>query len=444
MSDTIPFALARPALLVGPSCAPSAFPAELEADFEPLALLGTGRSGVVWHAQELRGRRQVALKVAARDRASADIEFRRCLREAKVARRLKHRHATSLVSAGEKGDVAYCAWRYCAGGTLAARQAAGELLSVEAVVTIVREIAAALEYAKEQGVWHGALSPQAVLFDSTGRCQVADFRIVVDDAELQEEQPLPARSPTYHAPELRAGDEFPITDKVDQYALALIAYELLTGEVREARIGTTPLLAFNLIDVATERELRHGLSSEVNEALHRATLRDPQWRFESTGEFAEAFATACGFPADRPRDHPFDWTPPREPSAVRSGLRVTALAAALTTMTSVLSNRWDAVLIGVGLREPVVTSAMVPVSPELQEARVQARGRLGELMIVPVTPTSDAMAVVDGIPRGAVPRWMRLTPGEHRVSVRTTHGTLAPAETTVTITPGARITVNFR
>jgi hypothetical protein len=77
-------------------------------------------------------------------------------------------------------------------------------------------------------------------------------------------------------------------------------------------------------------------------------------------------------------------------------------------------------------------------------ALVQARSRLGGLLVVPVGGGVGASAIVDGVDRGTVPRTVRLAPGTHRVQLRDARRRYAPAETTVTVTSGALLTVNFR
>lgn len=468
--------LARPSVPDTPPATPTdpappapRFPAELVDAYEPIALLGRGRAGTVWHARERSGRRTVALKVALRDPDSADIEWRRCQREARVARRLKHRHVAEVVDAGVRGDVAYCAWRFCALGTLAARQDAHEVRSVEQIVALVREIAAALEHAQDRGVWHGALSPHAVLLDSTGRCQVADFRIVQDDDQPEDEMPLAARAPTYHAPEQRPRSPYPVGAQVDQYALALIAYELLTGIQRETVVGTTSTYAHDVIEVPAQRELRPGLRTDVNAVLQRAMLRVPDERFPTIGAFADAFSQACALepvapPADAASrapviERPRRWLPDGQPQiralagilAATGGLAVlTALAigSALRGRSSDGARRTGAAAAPRPVAARPAPAALAPRSSVVDPAtlladRDAARLRLGEIIIVPLAISSRTVAVVDDVVRGAVPRVVRLQPGDYRVALRDPRLRYTPAETTVTVTSGARITVNF-
>ncbi|MDF1501863.1 serine/threonine-protein kinase [Roseisolibacter sp. H3M3-2] len=453
----------------------SEFPPELADAYEPVARLGGGRAGTVWHARERDGRRTVALKVARRDPASADVEFARCQREGRVAQRLKHRHVAAVVDAGVRGDVAYCAWRFCAAGTLAARQAAGERLELPAILTVVREVASALEHARERGVWHGALSPHAVLFDSVGCCQVADFRIVEDEDDPEVALPLPAKSPTYHPPELRTrSGAVEGGALVDQYALALIAYELLTGERRELQLGSG-VTYVETLEVPLHRELRPGLATRVNEVLARATAVDPSHRYESVDAFADALADACVADGER--------VAPGVLPAARASGRWTRVAADGTeslsptarilvatggvacflvlflgyVFTSQASQRAGgdptavhplalgaALAVGV-LGDAPSSAARGPAGvSESDLALLQARTRLGGLLVVPIGGGAGAAAVVDGVDRGAVPRMVRLLPGEHRVALRDGTRRYAPAETTVTVTSGALITVNFR
>jgi hypothetical protein len=321
-------------------------------------------------------------------------------------------------------------------------------------------------------VWHGALSPHAVLFDSVGCCQVADFRIVEHDEHREDEPPLPAKSPAYHPPELRVRRSVAAGSQVDQYALALIVHELLTGERRETQLGFGVTTAES-IEIPPHRELRPGLSRRVNEVLTRATAFDPGARYESVDAFADALAEACvpdgdavapGVLAAKQR-RSRRWTrvnadgteslSPVTRFLVATGGVMALLLLFLGYIFTAQTSRGAGspaqarvLAVGAGAGTDAESRSRVAPGPDgvsaADLALLQARSRLGGLLVVPIGGGVGAAAIVDGVDRGAVPRTVRLTPGTHTVQLRDTRRRYAPAETTVTVTSGALLTVNFR
>ncbi len=160
---------------------------------------------------------------------------------------------------------------------------ASELLPLPRVIHILREIARSLDQLAQHGRVYGALSPSTIAVGTDGH------------AYLLPPEDVDELRPGYLAPEQRHGDS-PET-RLDQYALAIVAYELLTGERREARIPDAPALdVVNEIRLGPEHSLRPGLGPTPNEVIRRAMARDPAWRFGSATEFVEALATQLDVP----------------------------------------------------------------------------------------------------------------------------------------------------
>jgi serine/threonine protein kinase len=276
-----------------PSTPLPALPGRLAEAYAILAPWGAGRAGSVWRACEQDSQRAVALKLAPADPGSSNIEFRRCLHEARVLRRLAHPNAIRVLDAGEVDGVAYWVSPFLEGDNVGALLG-GPLVPLDRVIGILRDVAGALDHAATTGIIHGALVPRKILLDADGTAVVSDFRI---DTLLSREPELELLPPAaYLAPELREGGV--VDSRVDQYALAVIAYELLTGAGREQEVAGRSLAAIELLDLKAGRPLRPGLRAEASEVIHRGTLRDPSWRYPTSTDFVEALAEAVSPRAD--------------------------------------------------------------------------------------------------------------------------------------------------
>jgi hypothetical protein len=269
-------------------------PEGLSRRYVDAVALGEGRSGVAWRAHDVTTDRDVVVKVAHRDESSSDVEVRRCRHEARLLSRLAHPNVLEVLDAGDTADATYWVSPFVPGGTVrgllvGTEEAPAELLPVDRVLALLGEAAAALEHAYERGIAHGALSPSQILLDQNGSALVTGFQVDLVDAEPDQLAELAAPA-QYRAPERRA--EGLVGPLSDQYALGLIAYELLTGAPRDDASLVASLEVVDVPDLSAGRPLRPGLRHEVSEAIQRATLRDPAWRYPTVGEFVQALVAA--------------------------------------------------------------------------------------------------------------------------------------------------------
>jgi eukaryotic-like serine/threonine-protein kinase len=273
----------------------AALPAELSARFPNATPIGHGRAGSAWLAQDHASARDVVLKLARPDADSAHVEARRCRHEADLLSRLEHPRVLAVLDSGELHDGSH--WWIsprAAGGTvgslLDASAAHDEpIVPLERVLALLGGIAEALDHAHALGVVHGALTPEQVLLDEHGDPLVCGFQVDLLDPcpDRMAELVAPAH---YRAPERR--DEGLVGAPSDQYALALIAYELLRGERRAGAALGTSVEAVDVPDLSAGRLLRPGMRREPSDVIQRALLRDPAWRFASAGEFVQALVAA--------------------------------------------------------------------------------------------------------------------------------------------------------
>src|SRR5260221_2695003 len=206
--------------------------------FRLLRLLGRGGMGEVYLAEDDQVRRQVAIKVIQAEYPDADAT-RLFQREARAIAMLNHPHILPLFDFGEASIhgtiLTYMVMPFCQEGTLAAwmqQRRNTALLSPHDVGCLVQQAASALQYAHNHQIVHQDVKPSNFLIrnseDASGcpDLMLADFGVAKSTSATASVSQSVRGTPTYMAPEQWEGAPVPATD---QYALAAVAYELLTG-----------------------------------------------------------------------------------------------------------------------------------------------------------------------------------------------------------------------
>ncbi|HEX2779930.1 MAG TPA: serine/threonine-protein kinase, partial [Gemmatimonadaceae bacterium] len=257
-----------------------------------MELLGRGGMGIVYRAKEVSLDREVALKILALDPVLAPDAYLRFEREAKLAARLDHPHIVPIFAVGQRQNVAFYTMRLVRGGSLEDLIGVGKKqLSLEHVVKLLHEVAAALDHAHRQGVVHRDIKPANVLLSETGHAMVADFGIAkaLSTGDVGTTGTGIIGSPGYMSPEQWRGAE--IDGRADQYSLAVVAYEMLCGRRPFETPQIQDLLRMHLsAEVPPVSYLRPGLPEGVDDALRRALAKDPSHRFSTTTAFVDALA----------------------------------------------------------------------------------------------------------------------------------------------------------
>lgn len=261
---------------------PSAAAVGPPARYELLELLGRGGMGEVYRARDRTLDRIVALKWIAAHRAADESFLARFRREALAMARLNHPQIVAIYDHGELDGRPYLAMEFVPGTTLRERLRRGRLAPSEAFA-LIRQLSSAVAYAHDLGVVHRDLKPENILVALDGQLKLADFGLA-KVASSRGDENLTAEGAVlgtlrYMAPEQLAGD--PRVDaRADVYSLGAIAYELLTGQTPLGRFLPPSRLA--------------AIRSAVDSVILRALATEPDHRFATAGEFAEAFAAAIG------------------------------------------------------------------------------------------------------------------------------------------------------
>ncbi len=266
--------------------------------------IGAGGMAQVFRAYHEGMGRGVALKVLAAGLTVDDGFRRRFVREARSVAKVEHPHIIPVYEAGEK-PVPFIAMRLVRGGDLRAMVARQGAMPAGRAAAFVSPVASALDTAHEAGLVHRDVKPANMLVDiGPGRPEhvyLTDFGLArgLTSAGLTSGGlTTPGQfmgTPEYAAPEQITGGE--VDGRADQYALACVAYTLLTGTAPYPREQALAVMYAQLYDPAPlVTATRPDLPGSVNDVLARALEKKPDDRFETCTAFADALRVALGFP----------------------------------------------------------------------------------------------------------------------------------------------------
>ncbi len=252
--------------------------------------LGKGGMATVYLAQDGKHERLVALKVLHPDLA-ASLGPERFLREIKLAARLNHPHILALHDSGEADGFLYYVMPYIEGESLRERLDRQQQFNIDEAIHHGRAIASALDYAHRQGIVHRDIKPENVMLYE-GEAMVMDFGIAkalsAAGPETLTQTGMMIGTPAYVSPEQAAG-ETNLDGKSDQYSLACVIYEMLSGE--RPFSGSTPqaVMAKRFTEMPKPlRTIRASIPESVEKAVTRAMATDAAARYSTSAQFSQA------------------------------------------------------------------------------------------------------------------------------------------------------------
>ncbi len=255
-----------------------------------LSRLGEGGMATVYLAEDLKHKRQVAVKVLKPELAAV-LGAERFVQEITTTASLQHPHILPLFDSGEADSFLYYVMPYIKGETLRSKLDRETQFGIDEAVKITSDVADALDYAHRNGIIHRDIKPENILLHD-GRPMVADFGIALAVSAAaggrMTETGLSLGTPHYMSPE-QATAEKEITARADVYSLGSVLYEMLAGEPPHLGNSAQQIIMKIIADDARPiTELRKSVPNNVAAAVAKSLEKLPADRFASARELAEA------------------------------------------------------------------------------------------------------------------------------------------------------------
>lgn len=263
--------------------------------YEITGELGRGAMGVVYRAQDPAIGRTVAIKTIRLGEITDPAEHQRLrerlMREARSAGLLSHPSIVTIYDVGEEGDMAYIAMEFVQGHTLEQLVRKHGPLAGQQLIQVLRETAEALDYAHARGIIHRDVKPANIMIADSGAVKITDFGVAKIASQNMTQADTILGTPSFMSPEQIEGK--PIDGRSDQFALAVITYELLTGEKPFAG-DTLPGLLYQIVkqEPTSPHLLNASLREPVSRVIAQAMDKNLEQRFLKCTAFVRALESA--------------------------------------------------------------------------------------------------------------------------------------------------------
>lgn len=265
--------------------------------FEILSLIGKGGMSSVYLAKQKSMNRSVALKMLPDQYITRDDAYlQRFEREVKIVAKLEHRNIVPVYDHGKYNDQPYIVMRYMQGGSVDDRIKAGPLSLVD-ILSIMSQVAPALEYAHNNDVLHRDLKPSNILMDDGGGAFITDFGIarMVGEPHSGITTNGVVGTPAYMSPEQAQGK--PLDRRSDVYGLGVMLFEMATG--RRPFDSETPY-SIAVMQVTqsppSPRALNPNVTEAVEDVILKALEKQKEKRYHSAADLLAALKEAIENP----------------------------------------------------------------------------------------------------------------------------------------------------
>ena len=264
--------------------------AHLADRYEILRPHGRGGMATVYLAIDRKHGREVAVKVLAPELAIG-IGAERFVREIQIAANLNHPHILPLLDSGVAEDLPYYVMPFVEGESLRDRLTREGPLPIDETLRLTRDVTEALRYAHDNGVIHRDIKPGNILL-TEGGAVVTDFGIAsaigAGGGDHLTRTGHAVGTAGYMSPEQASGD-LEIDGRADQYSVACLLFEMLTGDPPFTGRSARAVLGRQLSQpVPAASALRDSVPPELDAVLRRALARLPADRYATMNEFATA------------------------------------------------------------------------------------------------------------------------------------------------------------
>ena len=251
--------------------------------------LGRGGMAAVYLARDVALNRTVAIKTMLPELISRPGMVQRFKREAQMAAGLSHPHIVQIHSVRETPRLVYFVMKCIEGRSIDSILAERGALDLETTRLIMQQAGSALSFAHHRGIVHRDVKPANIMIDENGWAVMTDFGI----AKIDDAQNLTATGTAIGTPHYMSPEQFhnkPVTGASDQYALAIVAYEMLTGKKPFDGGTVAEIITKHLFSPPPDvRQDRADLPASVAEALTRMLAKEPADRFPDLDSAIAAF-----------------------------------------------------------------------------------------------------------------------------------------------------------
>jgi serine/threonine protein kinase len=297
--------------------------------YQILEELGRGAMGIVYKALDPAIGRTIAIKTIHLSQLSNPEERqrvrKRLLREAQSAGLLSHPNIVTIYDVLEKEDYAYIFMEFVNGASLEKLLRKRSLPDRVSLLHFLRQVAEALDYAHRKGIIHRDIKPANIIISEGGpgverMAKIADFGVAKFVSHDMTHSGTTIGTPNYMSPEQIQGAA--VDGRSDQFSLAVVIYELLSGE-KPFAAETLPALFYLICkqDPKPIEQANTSLTDTVGKVLQRALAKDANQRFYSCGDFIGSLSIAL---ANCP-----GWASVAAPASLASGAALEATAADL-------------------------------------------------------------------------------------------------------------------
>jgi len=334
--------------------------------------------GIVYKAQDPSIGRMIAIKSIRLNDLSDEAERvrmrDRLFREAQSAGILSHPGIVTIYDVAEEGGLAYIFMELVNGPPLEKMLKAEQTPDTETLLSVFRQTAGALDYAHKKGIVHRDIKPANIMIHEDGTAKITDFGVAKIVSQQMTQAGMIMGTPSYMSPEQVQGGA--ISGRTDQFSLAVIAYEVLTGE-KPFTADSLPTLMYKIVreDFEPPQRLNPTLSGDIEPVMRRALAKNPANRYETCTEFVAALSAACNASGG--------WMPlPRGASQdlPTGGSRQGTTAGEAETLAETIAHPVSVPavkpLAAPAARKPVAAAVSMPALPPLETIR--KTGRAGQ------------------------------------------------------------------
>ncbi len=252
--------------------------------------LGSGGTSIVYRGLDTLLGRMVTIKILREEYASNEDFVRRFRREAQAVASLSHGNIVSVYDVGYEENMHYIVMEFVEGESLKEYIKRKGALEINEACNIITQILQGIQYAHEHGIIHRDIKPHNILLGVDGRAKVTDFGIAVGMSDVTMTYNTSSKilgSVHYISPEQVQGQA--VTEKSDIYSVGVVFYEMLTGQMPFS--GDAPIsIAMQHVqgEVVQPHQLNPNIPMGLSYVVMRAMRKNPESRYESAQEMAEA------------------------------------------------------------------------------------------------------------------------------------------------------------